>query len=432
MGVTRGGRAAACVVALVMAGGLAAGCSAPRRQVAKPPGVVVPGVLPGSGSAAAGGSAAAKGSSVRYGPAGSRGVVVLGGWAPGGAGNPVAAGALAYFRWLNARGGVYGRKIVYRVLDDHGQSRVVASLAHRLVQGEAVFAVFGAQGPQGRSVTGLMDAAGVPDVFAGWSCSCLASARYPEVFGWPVTDGREAAVLGGFAARRYAGERVAVVSGPGRAGVRAFARAARGVRIAARETMAGPSSAPAVVAAARAAGARVLVVLASSADARALRAAAAAGHVRLRLVAARFGQVSALPGGVVTDSFLPAAAAPAGSAAGSWIALFRRVRARYARSLPLSPAVIDGMASAFEMAAALFRAGPDLTRQGLVTAMDGLPPGPAVVPLAYSPGDHGGARGAYAGMNAGSGLTLLVSAAGTVSVYSRPQRHAPADGVPAR
>ena len=43
---------------------------------------------------------------------------------------------LAYFQWLNAHGGVYGRRIEYRVLDDRGGVKLVPSLAHRLVLGD--------------------------------------------------------------------------------------------------------------------------------------------------------------------------------------------------------------------------------------------------------------------------------------------------------
>src|SRR5215469_53335 len=146
---------------LVMVCGLAAGCASPTQSVAKPPPVVVPGVVSGGSPGAPGSSPGAGGAA---GPARSRGTVTLGGWAPGGASNPVTAGALAYFKWLNAHGGVYGRAVAYRVLDDHGTTRVVPSLMHQLVQGDSVFAIFGAQGVQGGAVTSFLDLSGVTDV----------------------------------------------------------------------------------------------------------------------------------------------------------------------------------------------------------------------------------------------------------------------------
>ncbi len=187
---------------------------------------------------------------------------MLGGWAPGGARNPVAAGAVAYFRWLNARGGVRGHRIVYRVLDDRNDRRVVPSLVHRLVQGDAVFAVFGAVGAQGTAVTGFLDSAGVPDVFAGSGCSCVNEpARMPEVFGWPLGDVREGKILGAYVARHYAGEKIAVAYRPdaaGRNGLAGFVATARGVRVAAKVAVAGPAGAAAAVHAAKAVGVTVI------------------------------------------------------------------------------------------------------------------------------------------------------------------------------
>jgi len=105
--------------------------------------------------------------------------------------------------------------------------------------------------------------------------------------------------------------------------------------------------------------------------------------------------------------------------------------------MPLSPALIDGMASAYEMAAAMFRAGLGLTRSGLIAALNALPSGPAGVPLAYSAADHGGPRGGYVGVIRGGVLVpgtgrLVTGAAkaGPVRLYSGGWVTAPRAGVP--
>jgi len=82
----------------------------------------------------------------------------------------------------------------------------------------------------------------------------------------------------------------------------------------------------------------MVVVLAPVSVVSAVRAAMAA-RLRVPLVAADSGLADGLPDGVITDSFLPSPGAPAKSAAASWIALFSRIRARYLRGEPLSPAV---------------------------------------------------------------------------------------------
>ena len=166
---------------------VAAGCaSPPKAPVSKPPGVVVPGVVPGGGGAGGGSGGSGPGGSGSSGRAGSRGTVLLGGWAPGGARDGVAAGALAYFRWLNARGGVFGRRVVYKVLDDRGNLRIVPSLVHQLVQGEAVFAVFGAAGVQGTAVRGSWTPQGCRMCSRGRSARARAHRRVcPRCSGGP-------------------------------------------------------------------------------------------------------------------------------------------------------------------------------------------------------------------------------------------------------
>ena len=154
-------------------------------------------------------------------------------------------------------------------------------------------------------------------------------------------------------------------------------------------------------------------------------------------VAAGAGLAYRLPDGVITDGFLPSLAAPAKSAAGSWIALFRRIQARYLPHTALSPEVIDGMASAYEMAAAMFRAGPQLTRPALISALSEMPPGPVAAPLAYSLTDHGGPQGAYVGvirngaLVPGTGVLVTdTTRGGKATAYEGTWEAAPGNGIP--
>lgn len=395
---------------------MVAGCASPGPKPArKPPEVVVPGVVastpaaPGSpGTAGSRGTSGSAGGPVvsarlrRYGPAGSHGVVRLGGWARGGADNPVAAGALAYFRWLNARGGVYGREVSYQVLDDHGDARIVPSLAHQLAQGAAVFAVFGPADPAPDvAVARFLSSSQIPDVFTGSGCGCLnVPGQLPEVFSWPLEDVREGKILGDYVAQRFRAGRVALLyapDGPGRAELAAFQHTAK-AKPALREAVAGPVAIRAAVQAAGRARPAVVVALAPAAVSAQIAAAMRARKLRVPLVAAGSGLAIGLPDGVITDGFLPSPGAPAGSAAGSWITLFRTIRKEYLPQAPFSAELVDGMAAAYNMAAAMFRAGPALTRQNLVTALDGMPQGAAAGPLAYSLNDHSGVAGAYMGV----------------------------------
>jgi len=55
---------------------------------------------------------------------------------------PVAKGAQAYFAYVNAQGGVYGRKIDYRVVDDAYDPEQTALATKKLVEQDQVFAIF--------------------------------------------------------------------------------------------------------------------------------------------------------------------------------------------------------------------------------------------------------------------------------------------------
>src|SRR4051812_45135922 len=65
---------------------------------------------------------------------------------PAGAYGAVAGGAQAYFKSVNAHGGVYGRKLTLKVYDDgYDPARTLANVK-RLVQANNVFALLGVLG----------------------------------------------------------------------------------------------------------------------------------------------------------------------------------------------------------------------------------------------------------------------------------------------
>ena len=79
--------------------------------------------------------------------------ILLGGTAPltgpSAAYAAVSRGAEAYFKYVNARGGVNGRKIEYRVVDDGYSASETVALTHQLVEQDKVFAMFNSLGTAG-------------------------------------------------------------------------------------------------------------------------------------------------------------------------------------------------------------------------------------------------------------------------------------------
>jgi branched-chain amino acid transport system substrate-binding protein len=415
MSISRGTRLAV-AGGLVAAVALVAGCgSASQRSVA--PRVVVPGA---TGQA-----------------------IVIGGFGPAsGEGGEQAAASRAYFRFVNDRGGVYGRRIVYKYLNDHSDPALAPSLAHQLVQQDAVFAMFGESGTGASlAVAPYLNAARVPDVFPDSSCDCLNSpGTLPYTFGWQLSDLREGKILGSYVARAFASLRVGVAYSPdpsGRDGAAGFGHEVPGRQVVARIALRAPRAGFARQATAlKAAHAEVVAVFADPAVTARLSAAMAAAGYRPRLVAAAAGG-GVLPDGVITDSYLPALGSAPRSGAGTWVALFRRIAGRYLPGAPFGPDIVSGMSAAYAFTEALAAAGPDPARASLISGLAGLAQGPAVAPVADTEADHGGVTGGYVGVVRGGTLVPLTgvvttdaTSAGPVTPDAGGYPAAPASGLP--
>lgn len=88
----------------------------------------------------------------------------------------VAHGANAYFQYVNRQGGVFGRKVVYKAVDDQYSVPLTVQATKQLVEQDKVFAIFNSVGtPNGLAVEGYLNAAGVPQLFQGSGTSSLAT-----------------------------------------------------------------------------------------------------------------------------------------------------------------------------------------------------------------------------------------------------------------
>jgi branched-chain amino acid transport system substrate-binding protein len=117
--------------------------------------------------------------------------ILLGGSAPfsgeAAAGGGVARGADAYFKWVNAHGGVYGRKIVYRALDDGYEPARAVQNARQLVQQDNVFAMFNTLGTANNlAIRPFLNASGVPQLFAASGATTFGRdyRQYPWTIGY--------------------------------------------------------------------------------------------------------------------------------------------------------------------------------------------------------------------------------------------------------
>ena len=99
----------------------------------------------------------------------------------------VGRGAEAYFKYLNARGGVNRRKITYQFLDDQYNPAQTVQVTRQLVQQERVFAIFNSLGTEHNlAVRAFLNAAKVPQLFVGSGATTFGRdhRRYPYTIGF--------------------------------------------------------------------------------------------------------------------------------------------------------------------------------------------------------------------------------------------------------
>ncbi len=126
----------------------------------------------------------------------------------------VARGADAYFKYVNARGGVLGRTISYKIVDDAYNPAQSVQVTRQLVEQEKVFAVFNSLGTeQTLAVRDYLNAAKVPQLFVATGATAYGSdyAKYPYSSGFQPTYQAEGWVYGKYLARTAPGARVAVL-----------------------------------------------------------------------------------------------------------------------------------------------------------------------------------------------------------------------------
>src|SRR6202790_2732228 len=107
---------------------------------------------------------------------------------PAAAYGTIANAELAYFTYINnTQGGVNGRKITFKILDDAYNPAQTVPLTKQLVEQDKVFAMFSGLGTQAQtSVRDYLNAQKVPQLFVatGATTFMLDESKYPYTIGW--------------------------------------------------------------------------------------------------------------------------------------------------------------------------------------------------------------------------------------------------------
>jgi branched-chain amino acid transport system substrate-binding protein len=128
--------------------------------------------------------------------------ILIGGTAPlSGEASSAAAvsrGADAYFKYVNDRGGVNGRKITYKVVDDGYDPARTIQAARQLVQQDKVFALFNTLGTSNNlAIRDFLNQSGVPQLFVASGATTWGrdAKRYPWTIGYIPSYQTEGIVL---------------------------------------------------------------------------------------------------------------------------------------------------------------------------------------------------------------------------------------------
>jgi hypothetical protein len=133
---------------------------------------------------------------------------------PAAAYGSVGRGADAYFKYVNSKGGVFGRKIDYEYLDDEFDVAKTITLTRQLVEQDQVFAIFNSVGTEhALAIRSYLNDRKVPQLFIGSGVSKLATehARYPWSMGYLPSFAGEGAVYGRYIAAHRPKARIAVL-----------------------------------------------------------------------------------------------------------------------------------------------------------------------------------------------------------------------------
>jgi branched-chain amino acid transport system substrate-binding protein len=129
------------------------------------------------------------------------------------AGN-VARGADAYFKYVNAHGGVFGRKINFTYLDDgYDPARAVQNTI-RLVQQDQVFAMFNTLGTNNNlAIRKFLNQQGVPQLFVAAGATTFGRdyRQYPWTIGYIPPYSEEGQLYGRYVVQHIKGAKIAVL-----------------------------------------------------------------------------------------------------------------------------------------------------------------------------------------------------------------------------
>jgi branched-chain amino acid transport system substrate-binding protein len=372
----------------------------------------------------------------------------------------IAPASQAFFDYVNAHGGVFGRKIHLIIKDDGYNPTNTVNVVHQLVLNSNVFGIFEGLGtPTHTKVVGFLNASKVPDMFVASGCPCWdKGTAQPYTFGWQPNYTIEGKILGQYIKQHFAGKKVAVLyqdddfGQGGLAGIEAEVPASQIISKQAYQS--GVTTLAPQISAIKASNAAVLVDFTVPIYTAIGQLTSFTLGYKPQLVVSNVGIDPTTVGGLLktiskgkasgtgliegalTDGYLPSPT----NTSDAWIKLFMKIHAQYDASAPFDGNVEYGMANAYTLVQALEAAGKNLTRQSLINAVNTKGAswtGPGLAKYRYSSSDHGGFGGVEMAqirngkiVEFGGPMTTDPTASGAITPTPSTEATPPASGVP--
>src|SRR5437588_1283200 len=125
----------------------------------------------------------------------------------------IAPASQAFFNYVNAHGGVFGRTIHLIIKDDSYNPTNTVNVTHQQVLQSKVFGIYEGLGtPTHTKVVGFLNASKVPDIFVASGCPCWdKGSTQPYTFGWQPNYTIEGKILGQYIKQHFAGQKIGVL-----------------------------------------------------------------------------------------------------------------------------------------------------------------------------------------------------------------------------
>ncbi len=125
----------------------------------------------------------------------------------------IAPASQAFFDYVNAHGGVYGRKLHLIIKDDAYNPANTVNVVHQLVLQNKVFGIFEGLGtPTHTKVVSFLNASKVPDLFVASGCPCWDNGgAQPMTYGWQPNYTIEGKILGQYLKQHFPNAKIGVL-----------------------------------------------------------------------------------------------------------------------------------------------------------------------------------------------------------------------------